>query len=69
MQKLICKKNWYLNGKLGYKVNEEYNVLEKEVNNRANCALIKSNKIDFKGWFWSDSEYFDVDILFKEGVI
>jgi len=63
-EKLICKKDWILNGKIGYTKGKEYEIIDKEINNHFNSILIKADGCNFEGWFHSGSDYFDVDLLF-----
>lgn len=67
--KILCKKDWYLDGKLGYKTNKYYQVLRKEQRRIGNCVIIKApDNIKTYGnsvIFWSGSDYFDVDELFE----
>lgn len=66
MEKILCKKNWYLDNKLGYKEGKYYTVLKKDKIKFTNGILLKTDQEikHFKGWFWSGSDYFDVDSLF-----
>ena len=66
VEKIICKKDWYIDGQLGYKAGNKYNILEKDDRGNAKCVLLDSDIIKFRGWFWSGSNYFDVDSVFNE---
>jgi hypothetical protein len=63
LQEIICKKDWYINGRLGLKSGVSYPVIKKE-SGKVNRILVKTD-IDFNCYFWSGSEYFNVDSIFE----
>jgi len=66
---ILCKNDWYLDDKLIYKAGEYYKILKKEQRGIGNCVTVKTPdviKVYGKGvLFWSGSDYFNVDELFK----
>ena len=68
--KIQCKKDWHLNGRLGFKDGNYYPVLETGIFNSLNTSnrILLETDQEVKGflsWFWSGSEYFDVDSIFE----
>jgi hypothetical protein len=57
----LCIKDWYMNGKLIFKEEWEYPVLEKHFNGDMKIIGYKIQVEDEFGiWFWSGSDYFDI---------
>lgn len=68
--KILCKKDWHLNGRLGFKAGNYYPVLETGTLNFVNYSnrILLETDQEVKGflsWFWSESDYFDVDSVFE----
>ena len=70
MEKIECKKDWIVDGLLVFKKGKKYNITRKERGIRANGVMITPNKRLGKNyWFWSESDFFDVDSLFEIPVL
>ncbi len=69
MEKILCKKDWHMDGMIIYKSGEYYQIIKKEQRGIGNCIVVKTpNDIKMYGkgvMFWSGSDYFDVDSLFE----
>lgn len=58
-----CKKDWILNGVLMYAKGRKYPIRDHYINADKRIQAYKIGIQDFEGWFWSGSDYFEIDYL------
>lgn len=63
-----CKKDWYLDGKLIFQKGWNYPIENHQMNGDKNIQAFKisnggHDENNICVWFWSGSEYFEIDYL------
>lgn len=64
--KIMCKKDWYLDGNLIFKKDISYSIIDHHIDGDKKIKAFQITDAYNDGyniWFWSGSSYFKIDYL------